>query len=250
MRVLFLALISLFWVVHSSIAAEIVGYVVEAALAKPGIESPLTNETMIEIESEGFMVVMTVNGRMIRRDGPFSGAASAILNDGDGSGEDRDLGTDLIESLLELAEVSEMSRSTLGGVRGLTGSDEIRSDAITGNTRVYCMEPDSRPLFYSAKAPTRDELLILRRRADAIGFEQAIWPVGHRAVRWPADWPAPEEGRYVWSLGNKVRAPLWLRAIDTPPTELLHRAAFYFDMRCEAQAIAVFRESVAAAGDH
>ncbi len=221
-------------------AAEPEGFVIEAVLATPGADTPIERETAIDIESDGYIVIIARSGQLIRKDGPYSGPAAELLDAIIAPGDD-DLGNPVLSSLLELAEVSRASTELGGGVRGTLLETEAHPTAITTATTVFCLASDTQPAFYVSKPPVRDEPVTIRNRVAPQGFMQAKWPVGETTLPWPAGWPAPVEGRYIWTLGSRSPSALWIRLVEDPPRDLAERAALYYDMRCESQAVALLR---------
>ncbi|MFP6744890.1 MAG: hypothetical protein VCB77_06855 [Alphaproteobacteria bacterium] len=154
---------------------------------------------------------------------------------------DEELDNPVLSSLLELAEISRGSEEQLGGVHGATLDSESHATAITPVTSTFCLVEGAKPTFHAARAPARDEPVTFRSRVSPLGFFQTTWPVGDNLLPWPDTWPLPEEGRYIWSLGDRGPTPLWIRVIDEIPDSLPERAAFYYNMRCETQAVALIR---------
>lgn len=227
-------------------AAAPFGFVIEAVLATPEADTPIERDTMIDIEDKGHIIIIMRSGKMIRKDGPFHDRAASLLDKVETPSDD-DVGNGILSSLLELAEISRKSTEQLGGVRGAESGNDVHSGAITPATRNYCFVEGDLPAFHASTPPGRDEPLILRLRASPKGFFQAIWPVGVKDLPWPAHWPLPKEGRYIWSLGGQGPAPLWLRPVDELPDSLVKRAALYNDMRCYTQAIALIRQIMVSA---
>ena len=234
-------------------AAGVEGYVLEAVRATPGQGSPLAQETILQIEPDGHMVVMALSGRTVRKDGPYIGRAAEVLSSAGGgasSGGGNSLPVDIMEALLELAEVSKTSETALGGVR-LPGAPEpigaAVPDAISSATRTFCLEDGAMPDFYTMRPPAQDEPLIFRRKLKSRGFLSTTWPAGAGRVPWPKKWAPPKQGRYVWTLGNRAPATLRIRIVESLPEDPLMRAALFLDMRCKAQALAVFRAALAGA---
>ena len=189
---------------------------------------------------------MTEAGQTIRKDGPFTGLADDILaGQSDASASAMDGG--LLGSLLELAEVSGKSEEQLGAVRGATMEGADRPDAISTAVSDFCLAEGQVPEFYTSEAPAVDEPLIVRRRVRPIQFLQTTWPAGQNALAWPADWPPPEEGRYVWALGSRGTVALRFVALEESPESPLAAAALQYDLGCEMQAKALFRSALAEA---
>lgn len=222
-------------------AAEPQGFVIEAVMATPEADTPIDHDTRIDVEGEGYILIIMRDGQIFRQDGPFHEVAASLLDKIVEPGGD-DVGNGILSSLLELAEVSGKSMEQLGGVRGAERQNDAHAKAITAVTKTYCFVAGEAPGFYASQPPKRDEPLILRLRASPKSFYQATWPVGVTDLPWPADWPLPEEGRYIWSIGSQGPAPLWFRAVDDLPDSLTLRAALYNDMRCYTQAIALMRQ--------
>lgn len=227
-------------------AAEPVGFVIEAVLATPGADSPIERQTRIDIEDAGHMLILMRSGLMIRKDGPFHDRAKILIDSIETPG-DGDIGNGILSSLLELAEISQKSTDQIGGVRGADQRFDVHAEAITPATKTYCFVAGTSPGFHTSSPPRRDEPLVIRLRASPKGFHQATWPVGVKDLPWPANWPAPEEGRFIWSVGGLAAAPLWLRLIDVLPESLVERAALYNDLRCYTQAIALIRQLMTSA---
>ena len=55
------------------------------------------------------------------------------------------------------------------------------------------------------------------------------------------------EGRYIWPLGDRGPRPLWIRVVQTPPENLPVRAAFYHELQCDTQAVALMRSMIESA---
>ena len=53
-----------------------------------------------------------------------------------------------------------------------------------------------------------------------------------------------DKGKYLWRLGQRPQMPLRIEIIHELPRALPERAALFFDLECDAQAIAMFRELV------
>ncbi len=226
----------------TALAAE--GFVIEAEMAQPEVGVQLRGDTQITIDSGGHMVVMTQSGQMIRKDGPFKGVASDIMAGIGGS--DAEMEGGLLESLLELAEVSGMSEEQLGAVRGMTQEDiDSHPNAISTAVSVFCMKEGELPEFHTSEAPAVDEPLIVRRRVRPIQFLQTTWPAGATSLQWPADWAPAEEGRYIWALGNRGTSGLRIVVVEEGASSPLERAALYYDHGCEIQARSVFRAALA-----
>ncbi len=227
-------------------AAEPVGFVMEALLATPEADTPIYPDTKIDIEDMGHILIIMRSGQLFRQDGPFHGQAASLLDKIETPSDD-DVGNGVLSSLLELTEVSRKSTEQRGGVRGVERMNDVHPNAITAATRTYCFVKGVPPGFHASMPPRRDEPLMLRLRASPKGFFQATWPVGVKDLPWPADWPEPVEGRYIWSVGGQGPAPLWLRAVEALPDSLVERTALYYDMRCYTQAIALIRQIMASA---
>ena len=215
-------------------------------MASGGGVIPLERDTTVDIEDTGHILIILRNGQIIRKDGPLHEQAGGLF-DGINRPSDDDLENSILSSLLELARVSGKSTEALGGVRGDEERNDAPPEAITAATKTYCFVAGEAPGFYALKPPRRDEPFILRARAASKGFYQAIWPVGVNDLPWPVDWLPPGEGRYIWSLGGQGPASLWLRPVDALPDSLIKRAAFYNDMGCDTQAIALIRQIMASA---
>ena len=217
------------------------GFVIEANNAQPGVGVQVGGDTQISIGEGGHIVLMTEAGQMIRKDGPYEGAADGIL------AVQTDSGADALEGgLLELAEVSGTSEEQLGAVRGTTQEGAERPDAISTAVSDFCLTPGQTPVFYTSTAPSVDEPLIVRRRVRPIQFLQTTWPAGENTLVWPADWPPVEEGRYVWALGARGTVALRVIELGEMPENPLAAAALQYDLGCEMQAKALFQAALAA----
>lgn len=227
-----------------SVASATDGFVIEANNAQPDIGIQVRGDTQISIGEGGHIVLMTEAGQMIRKDGPYTGSADSILAGQAETGLAMEGG--LLGSLLELAEVSGKSEEQLGAVRGTTEEGADRPDAITSAVSDFCLSEGQIPEFYTSKAPAVDEPLIVRRRVRPIQFLQTTWPAGENTLTWPADWPPPEEGRYVWALGARGTVALRIIALEETPENPLAAAALQYDLGCEMQAKAAFQSALAA----
>jgi len=233
-----------FWA--SAAFADPEGFVIEAVMALPEADSPLQRDTAVEIFDGGYIVIIVRSGQLLRRDGPFEGPASILL-ESIFSPDSEELDNPVLSSLLELAEVSRGSDEQLGGVRGILKGNEVHATAITAVTETYCLTENAKPEFYVSRAPARDEPVTFRSRLSPLGFLQTTWPVGVNLLTWPDAWPDVEEGRYIWSLGDRGPTTLRIRVIDDLPDSLAERAAYYYDLRCETQAVALIRSLMASA---
>lgn len=247
MRVPMLIACAVALLANEAAAAGVEGYVLEAVRATPGQGSPLAQETILQIEPDGHMVVMVLSGRTVRTDGPYIGRAAEVLSSAGGGNS---LPVDMLESLLELAEVSETSTEMIAAARLPGVPEPIGSappDAISSALETFCLEDGASPDFYTVQPPALDEPLIFRRKLKSRGFLSTTWPAGAGRVPWPKKWAPPKPGRYVWTLGNRTPWPLWIRVVESLPEDPLMRAALFLDMRCKAQALAVFRAALAGA---
>ena len=227
---------------HAASAED--AFVIEAEKAQPEVGVQITGDTIITIEPGGYLIAMTESGQIIRQDGPYDGPAGDRFSVS-GGGPTMEGG--LLESLLELAEVSGTATQQLGAVRGTVVEDaSARPDAISTGVSVFCMKQNARPEFFTSKAPAVDEPLIVRRRGRPIQFLQGTWPAGAQVVTWPSDWPPAEEGRYIWALGSRGSSALKIITVDdvSNPLEL---AATYYNLGCEGQAKAMFRQALSTA---
>jgi hypothetical protein len=233
-----------FWA--SAAFADPEGFVIEAVMASPEADSPLQRDTKVEISDGGYIVIITRSGQLLRQDGPFQGPASSLL-DSIFSPDSEELENPVMSSLLELAKISRGSEEQLGGVRGVELDKDVHATAITARTTKYCLADGATPEFYVSNPPARDEPVTFRSRVSPLGFLQTTWPVGVNLLAWPDAWPELEEGRYIWSLGDRGPTPLWIRIIGDMPDSLPERAAYYYDLRCETQAVALIRSLMASA---
>ncbi len=253
MRVPMLIACAVALLANEAAAAGVEGYVLEAVRATPEQGSPLAQETILQIEPDGHMVVMALSGRTVRTDGPYIGRAAEVLSSAGGgaiSGGGNSLPVDMLESLLELADVSETSKEMIAAVRLPGVPEPIGSappDAISSALVTFCLEDGALPDFYTVRSPAQDEPLIFRRKLKSRGFLSTTWPAGAGRVPWPKKWAPPKPGRYVWTLGNRAPATLRIRIVESLPEDPLMRAALVLDMRCKAQALAVFRAALAGA---
>lgn len=215
-------------------------FVIETSEAQPDVGIQVQGDTQITIKEGGHIVLMTDSGQIVRQDGPFSGSADDILA-GKIASTDATMENGLLGSLLELAEVSGKSEEQLGAVRGAVQEGADRPDTLSAAVSNYCMTEGELPVFYTSKAPAADQPLIVRRRNRPIQFLQATWSAGENTLTWPADWPAAEEGRYVWSLGSRGTVAVNLISMGKVPDNALEKAAFQYDLGCELQAKSLFQ---------
>lgn len=220
------------------------GFVVEAVNASPDVSTRFSNETILEIEDDGYIVLMSDWGGIVRRDGPYSDTAEKLF-DFPRDNEPEPLVSALIASLLALAEVSRKSEESISGVRGNDSEVEFDGGAISATTSVFCLEAGTLPEFYVSQPPTTDEVFTLRRLSESAQTFSMTWPAGMTLVPWSEQWPSPDRGKYFWRLGQRPQSPLRIEVIRDLPQALPERAALFFDLGCDAQAIALFRELVA-----
>jgi hypothetical protein len=174
--------VMVFW--GSAAFAEPEAFVIEAVLASPEADSPLQRETEIDIADGGYMVIVSRSGQLMRKDGPYQGPASNLL-DAIIAPDDEELDNPVLSSLLELAEISRASDEQLGGVRGAATDSESHATAITPVTTTFCLVEGAKPDFYASQAPARDEPVTFRSRVSPQGFFQTTWPVGVNLLAWP-----------------------------------------------------------------
>ena len=250
MKVLALAVCIFTIFVAAPVGAEPLGFVIEAVLATPEANTPVERGTRVDVEDGGHILIIMRTGQLIRKDGPYHEPAADLFDKINLPWND-DVSNSILLSLLELAEVSGKSTEYIAGLQAIPSDNatqsDVHPDAITAATTNYCFVAGEAPGFYASTPPRRDEPLILRLRASPKSFYQATWPVGVTDLPWPADWPLPKEGRYIWSLGGQGPAPLRLRLVDEQPDSQVERAVLYYDMGCEIQAIALIRQIMASA---
>ena len=217
-------------------------FIIDGENAEPAVGVQVSEDTMITIDPEGHLVIMTESGQMIRKDGPYDGTAAALFQQIEG-GESMD--GNMLESLLELAEVSGTADEQLGAVRGAEiETAEVGPNMISTSVTVFCLTEGVTPEFFTSNAPDVDEPLVVRRRVRPIQYLEVTWPAGTTSLPWPAEWELPEEGRYVWALGQRGSAAVKLVELEDEFSSPLERAAVYYDEGCESQAKAVFREAL------
>jgi hypothetical protein len=226
--------------------AEPEGFVIEAVMASPEANSPLRRDTPVEIAAGGYIVIITRNGQMVRQDGPFQGPASSLMDAIITPGEN-ELGNPILSSLFDLAGVIRAGEEHLGGLRGAVIETAVHPWVITNATTALCLVAGARPDFYVSRPPARDEPVTFRTRISPRGILHAKWPVGATILPWPDSWPSPMEGRYIWTLGDRGPTPLRIRVVETPPENLPERAAFYHDLQCDTQAVALMRSMIESA---
>ncbi len=138
-------------------------------------------------------------------------------------------------------EDDETQRGTAAGERG--GG----VDAISPGVDVFCLTEGTLPTFHVAMAPEEATTLAVRRRTRPEQMLNAEWPAGTTAFRWADDWPPPEEGRYVWSLGYGGSSVFRIVPVEQLVAGPLDAAAAYLRLDCDAQAKAAFELAIAAA---
>ena len=240
-----LALLVVLMMFGTNAALAETAFVIEGENAEPAVGVQVSEDTKISIDPEGHMVIMTESGQMIRKDGPYNGTAATLFEQIE-SGVSMD--GNMLESLLELAEVSGTAEEQLGAVRGAEiETGEVGSDMISTSVTVFCLAEGVMPIFFTSKAPDVDEPLVVRRRVRPIQYLEVTWPAGTTSLPWPSDWEPPEEGRYVWALGQRGSAAVKLVELEDEFTSPLEQAAVYYDEGCESQAKAIFRDALFAA---
>lgn len=222
-------------------------FVIEGENAEPAVGVQVSEDTKISIDPEGHLVIMTESGQIIRKNGPYDGTA-AVLFEQIVSGDAMD--GSMLESLLELAEVSGTAEEQLGAVRGVeVETGEVGPNMISTSVTVFCLTEGVMPEFFTSKAPDVDEPLVVRRRVRPIQYLEATWPAGTTNLPWPADWEPPEEGRYVWALGQRGSAAVKIVELEDEFASPLEQAAVFYDEGCESQAKAIFRDALFAAAN-
>ncbi len=233
----------LVWLAISDAAAR-EGFVVEATNARPEVGSYVRGDTTLAVEDGGSIVLMTYAGQLVRREGPYHGQAASLLDAASRLKETHDLTRNVFAILLALAEVNATSTKQLSAARGAAAARGTPADTISATTRVFCLERGDVPYFFTSRPPPRNEPLVMRRRRQLGAYEISVWPAAKDRLRWPSDWPAPEEGRYIWALGSRGVTALRIRMVENLPSGALERAAFYFDLDCNTQATAVFQAAL------
>ena len=114
----------------SAAFADPEGFVIEAVMASPPADSPLQRETAVDVAAGGYIVLLARSGQLLRRDGPYQGPASDLL-DAILAPDNNELSNPVLSSLLELAEISRASEEQLGGVRGASLDTEARAEQFT-----------------------------------------------------------------------------------------------------------------------
>ena len=64
----------------SAAFADPEGFVIEAVMASPAADSPLQRETAVNVAEGGYIVILARSGQLLRRDGPYQGPASDLLD--------------------------------------------------------------------------------------------------------------------------------------------------------------------------
>jgi hypothetical protein len=225
-----------------------IAFVIEGENAEPAVGVQVSEDTNISIDPEGHLVIMTESGQMIRKDGPYDGTAAVLFKQIE-TGTSMDGG--MLESLLELAEVSGTAEEQLGAVRGAEiETAEVGPNMISTSVTVFCLTEGVVPEFFTSKAPDVDEPLVVRRRVRPIQYLEVTWPAGATSLPWPTEWELPEEGRYVWALGQRGSAAVKLVELEDEFGSPLEQAAVYYDEGCESQAKALFRDALFAAANN
>lgn len=220
------------------------GFVVEIKDADPEVGIQLMDDTNVTIAANGHMVIMTESGQMIRKNGPFEGTAGELLG-GQAGGGSESMEGGLLESLLELAEVSGKSTEQLGAVRGTEAEGgDTPLNMVSTAVSSFCMTPDTKPTFFTSDPPAVDEPLIVRRRVRPVQYLQTTWPAGANSLEWPDDWPRAEDGRYIWALGSRGTVALRIIEIDDAGMTPLEKAAMQYNLGCEVQAMAGFQAAL------
>ena len=134
----------------------------------------------MDVAAGGYIVLLARSGQLLRRDGPYQGPASDLL-DAILAPDNNELSNPVLSSLLELAEISRASEEQLGGVRGASLDTEAHPTAITSATATFCLLDGAKPEFYVSRPPDRDEPVTFRSRVSPLGFFQTTWPVGGQA---------------------------------------------------------------------
>ena len=222
-------------------------FIIEGVNAEPAVGVQVSEDTKISIDPEGHLVIMTESGQMIRKDGPYDGTAAVLFAQIVG-GDSMD--GSMLESLLELAEVSGTAEDQLGAVRGAEiETAEVGPNMISTSVTVFCLTEGVMPEFFTSNAPDVDEPLVVRRRVRPIQYMEVTWPAGTTNLPWPAEWEQPEEGRYVWALGQRGSAAVKLVELEDEFESPLEQAAVFYDEGCESQAKAIFRDALFAAAN-
>ena len=145
-------------------------------------------------------------------------------------------------------EIFNMGDEEGGTQRGTAGSARGGGvDVISPGVDVFCLAEGTSPTFHVAEAPEQATTLVVRRRTRPEQVLNTEWPAGATALRWADDWPPPEEGRYVWSLGYGGSSVFRIVPVEQPVAGPLDAAAAYLRLDCGAQAKAAFELAIAAA---
>ena len=246
MRAALLAFFGLLAFLSAGAARAQQGFVVVAHKATPEVGAPVDDGTLLSIEPGGHIVIMTGAARMIRRDGPYQGAAQALLvRPAAASGEP--LGKTLLLGLMELAKESGRSEETVFGVRG-SGAGAVAAEAgpyaIAPGAGVFCIHDDVPPALFTPDPPARDSTLVVRRTSRPKELLRAGWPAGARRMDWPQAWPPPAKGRYLVAIGQGGGWAVRLIPVGPRPEAAFRQAALYYEAGCRRQAAAALRLAV------
>ena len=129
MRIIALVVSVMIMVLAAAAAAEPEGFVFEAVLATPGVDTPIERETAIEIEIDGYIVIISRSGQLIRKDGPHSGPAAELLDAIFASGDD-DLGNPVVgasvsNDLYKSDDINGTNRTKIGFATASTDENGV-----------------------------------------------------------------------------------------------------------------------------
>ena len=164
-----------------------------------------------------------------------------------GMGEDNLLLMDDPESgANRRVELRNIGDSDANLTRGTAGNAPIAgTNTISSATSTFCVEEGVQPEFAVLDAPTIDEPILVRRRTSPSQLMNGIWRAGDAKFVWSSDWPMPEEGRYIWSIGSRGTSSFSMVQLEQPLSTPHDKAAAYHALGCEAQVAAAYNEIIA-----
>ena len=162
------------------------------------------------------------------------GEDSLLLEDDPESGENR---------RVEIRNIGDSAANSTRGTAG--GSPIVGTNTISSATSTFCLEEAVRPEFAVLKAPTVDQPIVVRRRTSPRQLMNGIWPAGATSFTWSSDWPLPEEGRYIWSIGSRGTSSFNMVYVEQRLSTLHDKAAAYHALNCETQIMAAYNEIIA-----
>lgn len=222
------------------------GFVVESNRANIPVGIAINRADAVNIGQGGHIVIMTAQGQIIRRNGPYSGTGVDIFDDANLSPTSDDEDPSMIAALIDLVSEKGTAKNRTFATRGRpkTGFD-AGPLSITGNMPIYCLPEGATAQFELGSPPQRTLSLVVNRLSEPTWSNRVEWPMGKRVAVWPVHWSPPDNGEYMWLAGQSGgRFTVVVYASKTSPLNSVSFASELLSRGCKTQAWAAVRQAI------